>query len=246
MPILVLRGCVMKLFITFFAVSVFGFFLWLLFNYFSIFGSVSGYLPEESDEENVFVEENFVENDSAEIFIPETIQNTDTEIKEEEEEKKEEDDSPVSVITLPGGIIERGDFAFYNNYQNHILRLRMLNVSQASSGLTAQVKSDIPEASAYKIWRVVFEQSLYSGINVYGTIAELNSFSVKTLNGEPAYLLSSTGDYAGCEVNPLFQEDFEDFTPYSQCFIVASNVEPVLLFIGEIGSEYNVEPIVLK
>ena len=230
----------MKLFITFFAVSIFGFFLWLIFNYFSAFGTIEGYLSED-DVEATVVEE-MVDVQPTEIILEETLE----EVENKDVEENLNEDSPVSVITEHGMIIERGDFAFYNNYQNHILRLRMLNVSQASSGLAAQVKSDIPEASAYKIWRVVFEQSLYSGINVYGTIAELNSFSVKTLNGEPAYLLSSTGDYAGCEVNPLFQEDFEDFTPYSQCFIVASNVEPVLLFIGESGSEYNLEPIVLK
>jgi len=170
------------------------------------------------------------------------------EVYEEDEEIDGEDvekPSPEDSLTPSGSVVERGRYLYYYGSSNYIVQARLVTVAEASTGLTETVKSDIPEAGALKIWRVVFEQSLYDGEQVYGDSTGLSRFRVSSADSE-AYLLNTTGDYEGCRVSSLFGEDFaDDNAVYSQCFIVAAESEPNLIFVGDSGSEFSTNPVIM-
>ena len=89
---------------------------------------------------------------------------------------------------------------------------------------------------------------MHNGIQVYGSSSGLEMFNVTNVEGDrEAYILNSSGDYPDCPSTYLFGKDFsEDYVPYMQCFVVASNSEPVLLFTGEQNSEFISNPIIFK
>jgi hypothetical protein len=177
-------------------------------------------------------------------IVPEPIEEPTV---EEQSEKPSPTPEPENRATPAGATIKNGEYLYYKQGQ-FIVKVKMVGVEAAPQPLASQVKTDIPEATQYKIWTVKFEQSLHNGLQVYGSTTGLNMFNVSNVEGNrEAYLLNTTGDYSECPAKSIFGKDFaEDYEAYTQCFIVASNSAPVLLFTGESGSEYSFNPVVLE
>jgi hypothetical protein len=228
----------MKTFMVFAAVGLLTAMVWVLFFKFDLPNQeISSFTPIE---QSVIVEEQVLTDDvdgtAEEATVEETI-----------EETVEEESQPDNRATSPGETIPNGNYLYYKQGQ-FIVKTKMVDVVPASQELASQVKTDIPEANRYKIWMVKFEQSLHNGLQVYGSSTGLNMFNVSNVESDnEAYLLNTVGDYAGCPAISIFGKDFsEDYETYVQCFIVASNSEPVLLFTGQSGGEYALNPVVFE
>jgi hypothetical protein len=224
----------MKTFISVVAVIVFGVFIYAGSTYFS----------------------NINENNKSGISTTSSISSNEAEAsssaKELEEATSLESASPENVssevttkITPPGTTVKAGDSAYYQ-LNKSIIKVRVLGVNIARPDLNEAVKLDIPEATPLEIWTITFEQFFEEGKEIYGTYAGFDMFNVKTSDGSPAYILNTTGDYLGCPSKSLFEEDFEERSPYSQCIVVGSTSEPNLIFVGSSGSEYATNPIIFK
>lgn len=180
----------------------------------------------------------------SESSVPSDAATVEEEPETVEEEPEEE---PSDRITPPGGTVASGGSLYYRSQSGtYIVKTSLDGVYEASEGLAETVKNDIPEASNFAIWRVVFNQSLYDGVQVYGSTSDMSQFNVLTNDGE-AYILNAFGDYEGCPVSSIFGTDFsEDGAVYIQCLIVASASEPRLVYVGSSGSEYNTNPVDFK
>lgn len=228
----------MKVFLTIIAVSIFIFIFYIGYSYFSFFGSDK--ILEGKD--LVGLEQNIT---NAENEEPASVENVETNVETTVSPEIIKPVGPIINIMEPGQIIKRGEDGYYA-YNKSIIKVRILSISAASNELSLVVKTDIPEAESLTIWKIIFEQYFAEGKEIYGSYAGFNLFSVKSLDGSPAYILNSTGDYSGCPAKSSFMEDFENKMPYSQCFIVGSNSEPSLIFVGDPGSEYASNPAVFK
>jgi hypothetical protein len=228
----------MKTFLTIMAVAIFGLFLYIGYSYFSFFGADK--VLEGTD--LVGIEESIVDTANEETM---SVENVETESDTPSMPSDSEPVSPTINIMQPGQTIKRGENGYYL-YNKSTIKVRILNVGKARDELSALVKTDIPESTPLTIWTIIFEQQFAEGKEIYGSYAGFNLFGVQGSDGGPAYILNSTGDYSGCPAQSSFKEDFERKTPYSQCFIIGSNSEPNLIFVGEPGSVYASNPAVFK
>lgn len=218
------------------AVAIVGLFIYISYSYFSFFSSDKMF--EETDLPGV--EETIVDDPAGE-----PAGSVDSEPTSTPPEVEKQPVTPKVSISQPGDVIKRGDSGYYV-YNKSTIKVRVLNIGKAREEMAAAVKLDIPEATSLTIWTVIFEQQFVEGKEIYGSFAGFNLFNVETSDGSPAYILNSTGDYAGCPASAMFEEDFEKKTPYSQCFVIGSNSEPQLIFVGESNSVYASNPVVFK
>lgn len=228
----------MKTFMVFVAVGLLTAMVWVLFFKFDLPNQeFSSFTPIE---QSVKVDTKATADSAEETVEVTTVEETIEETIEEESESN-------NRATPPGETIPNGNYLYYKQGQ-FIVKTKMVDVVPASQELASQVKTDIPEATRYKIWMVKFEQSLHNGLQVYGSSTGLNMFNVSNVEGDnEAYLLNTVGDYSGCPAISIFGKDFsEDYEPYVQCFIVASNSKPILLFTGESGGEYALNPVIFE